>query len=49
MHGNRPAVALYERAQAALPPHPRFHRALADPLLLPLLRRVVVAIGYDLT
>jgi hypothetical protein len=48
MHGNQPAVALYERAQAALPPHPSFHRALADPVLLPLLRRVAIAIGYDL-
>jgi hypothetical protein len=31
MDGNRPAVALNERAQAALPVRPLFHRALADP------------------
>lgn len=48
MHGNQPAVALYERAQSALPNHPRFHRGLADPVVLPLLRRVAIAIGYDL-
>jgi len=30
---NRPAMALYERAQSALPARPLFHRALADPAL----------------
>ena len=33
MDGNQPAVALYERAQSALPGRPLFHRALADPAL----------------
>ena len=33
MDGNRPAVALYERASGALPARPVFHRALADPAL----------------
>ena len=37
MDGNRPAVALFERASPAMPSHPRFHRALAEaPLLIPL-------------
>ena len=48
MYANQPAVALFERAQAALPPHPRFHRPLASPILLPLLGRVADEIGYDL-
>lgn len=33
MDANQPAVALYERAQGALPPRPLFHRAVADPAL----------------
>jgi len=33
MDGNQPAVALYERAQDALPARPVFHRALEDPAL----------------
>jgi hypothetical protein len=33
MDGNRPAVALYERARDAMPARPAFHRALADPAL----------------
>jgi hypothetical protein len=33
MAGNQPALALYERAQSALPARPAFHRALADPAL----------------
>lgn len=48
MCGNRPAVALYERSQNALPVAPSFHRALADPALLSLLRRAVRAFGYGL-
>ena len=35
MHSNQPAVALYERAQGALPGAPVFNRALADPALHP--------------
>ena len=31
MDGNRAALALYERAEDALPARPSFHRALADP------------------
>jgi hypothetical protein len=48
MHGNRPSVALYERALTALPPVPIFHRPLVDPALLPVLRRVAAQIGYGL-
>jgi len=33
MDGNKPAVALYERAGGALPARPIFHRALEDPAL----------------
>lgn len=33
MDGNRPAVALYERARAAIPAKPMFNRALSDPAL----------------
>lgn len=49
MHGNRPAVALYERAGGALPPAPEFHRPLSDPALLAALRVVAEDLGYDLT
>lgn len=46
MNANRPALALYERAEQALPPTPFFHRALADPLLLTPLRNVAFRLGY---
>ncbi len=48
MHGNRPTVALYERAFAALPPAPIFHRPLVDPALLSVLSWVAAQIGYEL-
>jgi hypothetical protein len=48
MFGNRPSVALYERARSAFPPAPVFHRSLADPLLLRLIRRVATQIDYRL-
>ena len=48
MNANRPAVALYERAQRALPPEPTVHRALADPLLQVSLRNVAADLGYSL-
>jgi hypothetical protein len=48
MYGNSPCVALYERAETALAPSPVFHRPLADPALLPVLRRVAREIGYGL-
>ena len=46
MHGNRAAVALYERALPALPSSPVFHRPLADPALLSVLSRVASRLGY---
>ncbi|HEV7517688.1 MAG TPA: RES family NAD+ phosphorylase [Thermoanaerobaculia bacterium] len=48
MHAHRPAVALYERALAALPPTPVFHRPLSDPALLSDLERVARHLGYRL-
>jgi hypothetical protein len=48
MHGNRPAVVLWERGAGAMPPMPIFHRPLLDPALLPVLSRVALDIGYGL-
>lgn len=46
MHANKPAMALYERAQAALPIAPFFHRALADPVLFLSLHNAAGILGY---
>jgi hypothetical protein len=45
-----PAVVLYERALRTplFPPHPDFHRALADDLLLDSLKHAAQALGYAL-
>ncbi len=48
MHANQPAVALYERAEDALPAVPTFHRPLADPALLEALKKVAKRLGYEL-
>jgi hypothetical protein len=48
MGGNRPAIALYERALPALPSHPVFHRALADPALTAIVLRVAGRFGYGM-
>jgi hypothetical protein len=50
MHGGNPAVALNDRALRAplFPPHPAFHRALADDLLLDPLKHAAQALGYAL-
>lgn len=48
MHGNRPCIALYERAEDALPDRPDFNRTLADPALLGLLKNAAVGLGYGL-
>jgi len=48
MHAHRPAVALYERAVAALPRTPLLHRPLRDPALLADLDRVAGDLGYRL-
>ncbi len=49
MHGNSPSVALYERAETALPGSPMFNRALADPLLDGVVARACTLLGYDCT
>jgi hypothetical protein len=46
MDGNQPAVALYERAQGALPVRPLFHRALADPGLDGAVARAALLFNY---
>lgn len=48
MNANQPAIALYERGQAALPGAPIFHRTLADPILLAPLRSAAYDLGYRL-
>lgn len=48
MAGNRPAVALYERAEHCLTIRPFFHRALADPALLAILQNVAQRLNYRL-
>jgi hypothetical protein len=48
MHANQPAVALYERAQNALPAAPTFNRALADPALFYRLQVAAADLGYRL-
>jgi hypothetical protein len=48
MNANLPAVALYERAESALPASPEFHRPLADPALLAVLRNTARHLGYGL-
>lgn len=46
MGGNRPAIALYERAARAMPGRPVFHRALADPALTAIVLRAAARFGY---
>ncbi len=48
MHANRPAVALYGRAEDAVPKTPLFNRPLADPALLRPLRNAAADLGYGL-
>ena len=48
MSANQPAVALYERALAAVPAKPVFHRPLVDPALRGLLGRSAKDLGYGL-
>ena len=50
MHGNAPAMALNERANAAeiMPPRPIFHRALSDPSMWRILQGAAAEIGYEL-
>lgn len=46
MDGNRPAVALFERALPAMPQHPRLNRALAEPPLLIPITNAAARFGY---
>jgi hypothetical protein len=50
MNGGAPAFALNERALrgALFPPHPLFHRALADDVMLDPLKHAAQALGYAL-
>ncbi len=49
MRANRPAFALFERAQLALPFSPVFNRPLSDPALLGDLDRTAQSLNYKLT
>lgn len=46
MHAGTPCVALYERAEAAVPKNPMFHRQLLDPIALTLLKNACREVGY---
>jgi hypothetical protein len=50
MHANRPAIVLNDRAEmaAVLPSHPRFNRALADDVMLDVLKHAAASLGYGL-
>ena len=49
MHGGNAALALYERADVALPPTPSYHAALRSISSFDGLRNIAVQIGYDLS
>jgi hypothetical protein len=46
MNANQPAFVLYERAAAALPGLPLFHRALADATLIAAIGRTAQCFNY---
>ncbi len=46
MYGNKPAIALFERAQQAIPKRPIFHRELKDPILANILTETGRKIHY---
>jgi hypothetical protein len=46
MDANRPALALFERAAFAMPTHPIFNRALAEPPLLIPISNAAARFGY---
>jgi hypothetical protein len=50
MNGNEPAVALTDRAERSecLPEHPDLNRALADDVLLDVLKHSAHRLGYGL-
>jgi hypothetical protein len=45
MYGNAPAIALYERAQRAIPARPLFHRSLNDLVL----HQIIMSTGAHIT
>lgn len=47
MNANKPALALYERAESCMPGRPTFHRALADPGLDGVVARAKLMFLYD--
>jgi hypothetical protein len=48
MNGGEPAVALWERADDAVPRRPVFHRQLGDPAMMTVLRNAARELGYRL-
>lgn len=48
MYANRSSVALFERAEDAMPGSPTFHRRLDDPVMDTVLRNVAFTVGYGL-
>jgi hypothetical protein len=48
LHANRPSLALYQRAQGAVPASPLLHRALSDAALKLTLRNAAAQLGYML-
>ena len=48
MNGHAPAMALNERALAAMPRLPLFHRALNDDMLVDVLQRIALRLSYGL-
>ncbi len=48
MHTNTPCVALFKRAEDALPARPQIHRALADTMLRAFLRNVAADLNFRL-
>jgi hypothetical protein len=48
MNGHAPAIALNERALAAVPPVPLFHRALNDDMLVDILQHIALRLSYGL-
>jgi hypothetical protein len=48
MYANAGSVALFERAEDALPRTPTFHRRLDDPVMDAVMRNVAFTLGYGL-
>lgn len=48
MNGHAPAIALNERALAAMPLLPLFHRALNDDMLVDILQHIALRLSYGL-